>query len=130
MGGGREFYAGFTGGAVDHAIVVPVTGASKTRPGLIAIVVRSVVGVCIRGAPLNCDNGRLHLDGECHYDRTMTEDLTRKIVAWATEIAKHAVALPSGQARETYFSERHRELVAGAVTEGAVERDARLLADA
>src|SRR6266851_4821629 len=30
---------------------------------------------------------------------TMTEDLTRKIVVWATEIAKYAVALPSRRAR-------------------------------
>jgi hypothetical protein len=60
----------------------------------------------------------------------MTEDLTQKIVAWATETAKYAVALPSRQAREGYLAERHRELVAGAVAEGAAERDAVLLADA
>ena len=61
---------------------------------------------------------------------TMTEELTRKIVVWATEIAKYAVALPSSQARESYLAERHRELVAGVVAEGAAERDAVLLADA
>jgi hypothetical protein len=61
---------------------------------------------------------------------TMTEDLTKTIVVWATEIAKYAVALPSRQARETYFAERHRELVKGAVAEGAAEHDAVLLADA
>src|ERR1700724_1026545 len=60
---------------------------------------------------------------------TMTEELTRKIVVWATEIAKYAVALPSSQARERYLAERHRELVA-VVAEGAAERDAVLLADA
>jgi len=60
----------------------------------------------------------------------MTEDLTRKIVVWATETAKYAVALPSREARERYLAERHRELVAGAVAEGAAERDAVLLADA
>jgi hypothetical protein len=60
----------------------------------------------------------------------MTEDLTKKIVAWATEIATSAAELPSRQARDSYLDERHRDLVAGAVAEGAARRDAVILADA
>ena len=45
----------------------------------------------------------------------MTEDLTKKVVAWATEIADYAAQLPSRQARDSYLAERRRELVAGAV---------------
>jgi hypothetical protein len=60
----------------------------------------------------------------------MTEDLTRKVVAWATEIGSHAADLPSRQARDAYLQERHRELAAGAVAEGAAERDAAILAEA
>jgi hypothetical protein len=60
----------------------------------------------------------------------MTEDLTNKIVVWATEIARYAARLPSRQARETYLAERRRELIAGAVAEGANEEDAATLADA
>ena len=61
---------------------------------------------------------------------TMTDDLTRKIVDWATEIAGYAAQLPSRQARDAYLAERHRELVAGAVAEGASDGDAVILADA
>ena len=60
----------------------------------------------------------------------MTEDLTKKIVVWATEIASCAAQLPSRQARDSYLAERHRELVSGAVAEGAAESDAVVLADA
>ena len=60
----------------------------------------------------------------------MTDDLTKKIVAWATEIGSYAAELPSKQARDAYLAERHRELVAGAVAEGATEGDAGMLADA
>ena len=60
----------------------------------------------------------------------MTEDLTKKIVVWATEIARYAAQLPSRQARDSYLAERHRELVSGAVAEGAAESDAVVLADA
>jgi hypothetical protein len=60
----------------------------------------------------------------------MTEDLTKKIVAWATEIATSAAELPSRQARDSYLAERHRDLVAGAAAEGAARRDAVVLADA
>ena len=60
----------------------------------------------------------------------MTEDLTKKIVVWATEIASYAAQLPSRQARDSYLAERHRELVSGAVAEGAAESDAVVLADA
>lgn len=61
---------------------------------------------------------------------TMTEELTKKIIAWATEVASCAAALPSRQARDAYLAERHRELVEGTVKEGAARRDATVLADA
>jgi hypothetical protein len=61
---------------------------------------------------------------------TMTDDLTSKIVAWATETGRYAATLPSRERRESYLAERHRELVTGAMTEGARERDALVLADA
>jgi hypothetical protein len=60
----------------------------------------------------------------------VTDELTKKIVAWASEIAGSAAELPSSRARETYLAKRHDELVAGAVAEGAAERDAAILADA
>jgi hypothetical protein len=60
----------------------------------------------------------------------MSENLTQKVVAWASEVARHAAQLPSGAARDSYLAERHRELVAGAVAEGTAERDAVALADA
>jgi hypothetical protein len=60
----------------------------------------------------------------------MTEELTKKIIAWATEIASYAAGLPSRQARDAYLAERHRELVTGAMAEGAARRDAVVLADA
>jgi hypothetical protein len=60
----------------------------------------------------------------------MTEDLTRKVVVWAGEIASRAAALPSRQARDAYLAERRRELVTGALAEGAAQRDAEILADA
>jgi hypothetical protein len=60
----------------------------------------------------------------------MTDDLTKKVVDWATETAGYAAQLPSRQARDAYLAERHRELTAGAVAEGAAEGDARALADA
>ena len=60
----------------------------------------------------------------------MTEGLTRKIVAWATEIASYAAELPSSRARDAYLAERRRELIAGAVAEGARQQDAVILADA
>jgi hypothetical protein len=40
----------------------------------------------------------------------MTEDLTKKIVTWATEIATYAAELPSRQARDSYLAERRRDL--------------------
>ena len=60
----------------------------------------------------------------------ITEELTRKIVAWATEIASYAAELPSSRARDAYLAERRRELIAGAVAEGARQQDAVILADA
>jgi hypothetical protein len=60
----------------------------------------------------------------------MTEELTRRVVAWATEIASCAAELPSSRARDAYLAERRRELVAGALAEGAAQRDAAILADA
>jgi hypothetical protein len=60
----------------------------------------------------------------------MTEELTRKIVALATETASYAAELPSSRARDAYFAKRRRELIAGAVAEGARQEDAVILADA
>ena len=60
----------------------------------------------------------------------MTEDLTNKVVAWATEIACYAAQLPSRQARDDYLRERHHELVTGAQAEGATPRDAAIVAAA
>jgi hypothetical protein len=60
----------------------------------------------------------------------MNEELTKTIVAWAKQTAGFAAELPSIQARQSYLAERHRELVAGAVAEGAAEHDAVILADA
>jgi hypothetical protein len=60
----------------------------------------------------------------------VTEDLTNKVVAWATEIATYAAQLPSRQARDDYLRERRRELVAGTQAEGATPRDAAIVADA
>jgi len=60
----------------------------------------------------------------------MTEELTRKIVAWATEIASYAAEFPSSRSRDAYLAERRRELIAGAVAEGARQQDAVILADA
>jgi hypothetical protein len=41
----------------------------------------------------------------------MTADLTKKVVAWATEIAVYAAQLPSRQSRDSYLAERRHELV-------------------
>jgi hypothetical protein len=60
----------------------------------------------------------------------VTDDLTNKVVAWATEIARYAAQLPSRQARDDYLRERRRELVAGAQAERATPRDAAIVADA
>jgi hypothetical protein len=34
----------------------------------------------------------------------VTEDLTNKVVAWATKIARYAAQLPSRQARDDYLA--------------------------
>jgi hypothetical protein len=60
----------------------------------------------------------------------MNEELTKTIVAWATQTASDAAALSSSQARDSYLADRHRELVTGAMAEGAAEHDAVVLADA
>lgn len=60
----------------------------------------------------------------------MSDDLTRNVIAWASEIARIAADLPSLKARERYLAERRRELVAGATANGAKEQDAEVLADA
>jgi hypothetical protein len=44
----------------------------------------------------------------CVIESLMTEELTRKIVAWATEIASCAAGLPSNRARDAYLAERRR----------------------
>ena len=60
----------------------------------------------------------------------VTEDLTNKVVAWATDVASYAAQLPSKRARDDYLRERHRELVTGTRAEGATPRDAEIVADA
>jgi hypothetical protein len=60
----------------------------------------------------------------------VTEDLTNKVLAWATQIATYAAQLPSRQARDDYLRERLRELVVGAEAEGATPHDAAIVADA
>jgi hypothetical protein len=88
---------------------------------------------------LNPVQVRLHPKIECRgtqrrqrhsLEWIMTEDLAKKIVVWAAEIAGYAAQLPSRQVREAYLAERRGELVAGAVAEGATEGDAAILADA
>jgi hypothetical protein len=59
----------------------------------------------------------------------MTDDLTRKIINWASQIASRAAALPSRQERDGYLIDRQRELTAGAIAEGANPRDAEILAE-
>ena len=61
----------------------------------------------------------------------MSEDLTNKVLAWASQVAtQNAAQLSSRQAREEYLAERRRELVFGARAEGTAARDAAILADA
>jgi len=67
--------------------------------------------------------------GVARFKPMMTEDLTKKVVVWATEIASYAAQLPSRQVRDAYLAERRRDLVAGAVAEGAAQGDADVLAD-
>ena len=59
----------------------------------------------------------------------MTDDLTRKIIKWASQTASRAAALPSRQERDVYLTERQRELTAGAIAEGTNPRDAEILAE-
>jgi hypothetical protein len=59
----------------------------------------------------------------------VSANLTATVVAWATETARRAAELPSREAREAYFAERHDEIRQGAVAEGAEEGDATMLAD-
>ena len=54
-----------------------------------------------------------HRVGPDPLERIVTEDLTNKVVAWATEIASYAAQLPSKQARDDFLRERRRELVTG-----------------
>ena len=61
---------------------------------------------------------------------TDPENLTQKIIAWATDTAGYAARLPSKQARDVYLRERRRELVSGAQAEGATLCDAAIVADA
>ena len=59
----------------------------------------------------------------------VTEDLTNRVVAWATEGARYAAQLPSKEARDDYLRERRRELETGAEAEGVTPRDAAIVAD-
>ena len=43
--------------------------------------------------------------GEVLDQLTMTEELTKNVVAWASEIAGYAARLPSRQARDSYLDE-------------------------
>jgi hypothetical protein len=52
----------------------------------------------------------------------MSEDLTNKVLTWASQVATHAAQLSSRQAREEYLAERRRELVFGARAEGTADR--------
>ena len=61
---------------------------------------------------------------------TDSENLTHKVVVWATDVAGYAARLPSKQARDDYLLERRRELVTGAQAEGATPHDAAIVADA
>jgi hypothetical protein len=40
----------------------------------------------------------------------ISEDLTNKVLAWASKVATEAAQLSSRQAREEYLAERRREL--------------------
>ena len=64
---------------------------------------------------------RIHLNA-----LIVTEDLTNKVVAWATQIASYAAQLPSKQARDDYLRERRCEPVTGAQAEGATRVMPRL----
>jgi hypothetical protein len=89
---------------------------------------------------LNSSSCRPHLTACCRpvvSDRgihsnalIVTEDLTNKVVAWATAIAGYAAQLPSKQAREGYLRERRHELMKGVQAQGATPRDAAIVADA
>ncbi len=59
----------------------------------------------------------------------MADDLTRTVVAWASEVAARAADLPSRQERDRYLAERRSELLAGAEAEGAAPEAAAVLAD-
>jgi hypothetical protein len=59
-----------------------------------------------------------------------SEDLTNKVLAWASKVATESAQLSSKQAREEYLAERRRELVFGARAEGTGARDVAILADA
>jgi hypothetical protein len=54
----------------------------------------------VQAAELSCSSGGAVI---------VTEDLTSKVVAWATEIARYAAQLPSRQARDDYLRERRRD---------------------
>jgi cellobiose-specific phosphotransferase system component IIA len=59
----------------------------------------------------------------------VADDLTKNVVVWAAETAGCAAQLASKQARDAYLAARRRELIEGAVAEGATPEDAELLAD-
>ena len=58
----------------------------------------------------------------------MSEELTQKVAAWATEVALQAAQLPTAR-RSAYLADRYRELLAGAREQGMGEDDAKMLAD-
>ena len=58
----------------------------------------------------------------------MSEELSRNIAAWATEVATEAARLPSREARVNLLATRYRELMRSARAQGMGEGDARALA--
>src|SRR6476646_4084704 len=85
-------------------------------------------------AALNSAKMDLQLNVQSHsfgpHATPMTDDLTRKIINWASQIASRAAALPSRQERDAYLADRQGELTAGAIAEGTNPHDAEILAEA
>jgi hypothetical protein len=57
-----------------------------------------------------------------------TEELTRKVAQWATEVGMRAAQLPSKPARAAFLAAQHREIMKEAGRSGMSECDALILA--
>jgi hypothetical protein len=57
-----------------------------------------------------------------------TEELSRNVAQWATEVGMHAARLPSEAARAAFLAEQHHEIMEEAGRSGMNERDALILA--